>query len=31
MDDELRKLTRRVHDEPGDDAYEGAARRAAGA
>ena len=29
MDDELRKLTRRVHDELGDDAYEGAARRAA--
>jgi hypothetical protein len=29
MDDELRTLTRRVHDELGDDAYESAARRAA--
>ena len=29
MDDELRTLTRRVHDELGDDAYVSAARRAA--
>ena len=29
MDDELRKLTHRVHDELGDDAYDGAAWRAA--